>query len=243
MSTLQQQQQQPQQNRSISISTTNNNHQQPTASCTVRSSNSSSRNTLILLILFLNFIFKSYHHHHSSSTDSSSTDPSTDSSSTPSTDPSSDNAFTEECVQIHNKYRSKHGSKPVKSSVELEKIAAKRADKLAKMDKLIHLPQDPNQHFGENLYMIYGSLSNCQIVTKAWYDEFQDFNYDFQNPQYTSNTGHATQVIWAGTQEIGCSQRKFYDQSNRPHQYTVCMYNPPGNMIGDFKNNVLPPSH
>ncbi|KAH7645316.1 cysteine-rich secretory protein-like protein [Dermatophagoides farinae] len=154
-----------------------------------------------------------------------------------------DDLFTKECVYSHNEYRKKHrDTKPVISSKELSKVAATRAEKLVQIDRLEHLPQNNNDHYyGENLYMIYGGYSDCHTVTKSWYQEFDDENYDFQNPKYDGKTGHATQVIWYDTTRIGCAQRSFQSGGHYPKQYTVCMYDPAGNMIGRFKENVFPP--
>jgi len=37
--------------------------------------------------------------------------------------------------------------------------------------------------------------------TQAWYDEIKYYSYD---GQYTSATGHATQLIWKSSTEVGC---------------------------------------
>ncbi len=67
-----------------------------------------------------------------------------------------------------------------------------------------------------------------------WYEEVN--RYQFDNPIYSKSTGHFTQLIWKTTTEVGCgfavtSDNKIFGVSN---------YNPPGNYVGRFQNNILP---
>ena len=66
-----------------------------------------------------------------------------------------------------------------------------------------------------------------------WYDEIKD--YDFSNPGFGYNTGHFTQVVWKGSKTLGCGI------ATGKYSWVVCRYGPPGNMMGDFPENVLPP--
>lgn len=49
--------------------------------------------------------------------------------------------------------------------------------------------------------------------------------------------GHFTQVIWKGSREIGVG-RAFAEDGLRV--FVVCNYYPAGNVIGRFKENVMP---
>jgi glioma pathogenesis-related protein 2 len=49
--------------------------------------------------------------------------------------------------------------------------------------------------------------------------------------------GHFTQVVWKGSREIGVG-RSFAEGGLRV--FVVCNYYPAGNVIGRFKDNVLP---
>ena len=68
-------------------------------------------------------------------------------------------------------------------------------------------------------------------ATQAWYDEIDD--YDYENPGFSFGTGHFTQVVWKGTQKLGCAE---------VGQFTTCRYEPPGNITnpGYFEANVKP---
>ncbi len=71
-------------------------------------------------------------------------------------------------------------------------------------------------------------------MTESWYNECQ--KYDYHNPSYQPGTGHFTQVVWKGSQEVGFAQAKGASMT-----YAVAMYYPPGNYVGDFDRNVFPP--
>lgn len=71
-------------------------------------------------------------------------------------------------------------------------------------------------------------------MTDSWYNECS--RYDYRNPSFQSNTGHFTQVVWKGSQEVG-----FARATGSSMTYAVAMYYPPGNYIGQFERNVFPP--
>lgn len=50
-------------------------------------------------------------------------------------------------------------------------------------------------------------------------------------------TGHFTQVIWRDSTELGVGMAR----NRNGEVYVVCNYNPAGNFLGSFTENVLPP--
>lgn len=84
--------------------------------------------------------------------------------------------------------------------------------------------------YGENLAIGYGSNT---LAMQAWYDEWTD--YDFAAGQFSTGTGHFTQMVWKESTSVGCAVR---DCSGR--EYLVCEYYPRGNIIGYFTENVFP---
>lgn len=84
--------------------------------------------------------------------------------------------------------------------------------------------------------MISGSSKNYPngAATQAWYDEIKD--YDWENPGFSMDTGHFTQVVWKGTTKVGFG----YAQSQSGDEYVVAEYDPPGNYEGEYEDNVLP---
>eukprot|EP01023_Acetabularia_acetabulum_P038905 TRINITY_DN37279_c0_g1_i1.p1 TRINITY_DN37279_c0_g1~~TRINITY_DN37279_c0_g1_i1.p1 ORF type:complete len:550 (-),score=99.96 TRINITY_DN37279_c0_g1_i1:605-2254(-) len=89
---------------------------------------------------------------------------------------------------------------------------------------------------GENLFLGKGLVFSPEFVVEAWYEEI-DF-YNFNNPGFSSATGHFTQVVWESTSKVGCGE-----VTNCPDgsHIVVCQYRPPGNFVGRFAENVPPP--
>ncbi|MBV6492227.1 MAG: hypothetical protein LDLANPLL_00220 [Turneriella sp.] len=137
--------------------------------------------------------------------------------------------FQKEILQRHNTLRAKHGVAPLKWSTEVEKVAQDWATKIAREDNMRH--RNPNK-YGENIFWMSGREPTGNNVVDAWYNEIKDYNYS--NPGFSMKTGHFTQVIWKGSTELGCGSAR----SARGGVYVVCNYNPPGNYMGRFPENV-----
>ncbi|CAF3299972.1 unnamed protein product [Rotaria socialis] len=71
--------------------------------------------------------------------------------------------------------------------------------------------------------------------TAAWYNEISLYNY--KSPGFSAATGHFTQVVWAGSTQLGIG---IAFTSNNLAAYVVANYFPPGNYLGQFPANVLP---
>lgn len=69
----------------------------------------------------------------------------------------------------------------------------------------------------------------CQI----WYSEIS--NFDFVKPNWSSNSGHFSQMIWKSTKDIGIGLA-----SSNGRFYIVSQYSPPGNILGHFEENISP---
>lgn len=132
-------------------------------------------------------------------------------------------------LQAHNNYRALHGVPAVTWSTTLEASAQAWADTC------------PSGHsssgYGENMAFASYALSP-QNVVDYWYSE--EIYYDYNNPGWSSQTGHFTQVVWKSTTQIGCGCKT--GCSSGWWCVCVCQYNPPGNVIGQFAENVLPPT-
>ena len=130
-------------------------------------------------------------------------------------------------LESHNAYRAMHGAAPLVWSQALAASAQSFADSC------------PSGHsttsYGENLAWI-SSFKPAERVVKFWYDEEPLYNY--KSPGYSFETGHFTQLVWKGTQEIGCGYAK--GCVTRLPNVWVCHYSPAGNYSGQFAENVLP---
>lgn len=143
--------------------------------------------------------------------------------------PQQDNSGARSALSLHNQYRSRHGAGALSWSTELEKVAQDWANKLARENCAMYHSNHPS---GENLGRGYRSINDA--VT-AWYEEEELYNYN--NPGFSSATGHFTQVVWKGTKNLGCA---IATCSNGRKIYS-CNYDPPGNYRGRYEENVSPP--
>ena len=100
-------------------------------------------------------------------------------------------------VKSHKKIREKHGVPPLKFDSKLKQYANRWCNFLAKRDIFKH---SPTKKYGENLYLAVrngkkAALPVTKIVGRAvdrWWNEI--FLYDFENPGFSRDTGHFTQV-------------------------------------------------
>jgi hypothetical protein len=70
--------------------------------------------------------------------------------------------------------------------------------------------------YGANLARASSNLGMSAIVD-LWYDE--EPLYEYNNPGYSYETGHFTQIVWKGTTEIGCGFATGCTTSNWPNPY------------------------
>jgi hypothetical protein len=71
-----------------------------------------------------------------------------------------------------------------------------------------------------------------------WYNQSSNYNYD--KPEFSSNTGSFTQIVWKSTTSIGFGLALGI-KNNMKCAFVVANYSPPGNLIGAFNQNVIKP--
>ena len=105
----------------------------------------------------------------------------------------------------HNYYRAKHQAPNLERLAALDTIAQSYSEKLASLGYLVHSSNTLNGNYiGENLYFGYNAGYLGTKPVDAWYDEIKD--YSFEKSEFTSGTGHFTQVIWKNTKQVGCKE-------------------------------------
>ncbi|SCV04235.1 LAMI_0H14488g1_1 [Lachancea mirantina] len=133
--------------------------------------------------------------------------------------------FQDEILDVHNFLRQKHNSPPLQWSAKLQNYAQNYADQYNCNGILKH----SGAPYGENIALGF----NTTAALYAWYDEIKVYNFD--NPGFSEQTGHFTQLVWKNTSQVGCG--KIYCGSYYG-QYTICNYYSPGNVAGQYRQNV-----
>jgi len=175
---------------------------------------------------------------------SSSTSPfkksnlSTKSSSSSSSSSEDEDDFEEDALKKHNEYRQKHGCPPLKLDKKLCKYAQEWADKLAKENRFDHRS---NSQYGENLYCSWSSNPKKGVsgdkAVESWYDEIKQ--HQFGTEPRSMGTGHFTQVVWKNSKHLGIAKAR----SSSGKIIVVANYEPAGNFIGQYVQNVPAPKN
>jgi uncharacterized protein YkwD len=138
----------------------------------------------------------------------------------------------------HNRYRALHSAPKLIWNTALANSAARWASRCT----FAH--SNTGGAYGENLYVTsQRNAGGAALVdaVKAWYAEIKDYNYN--NPGFSSATGHFTQVVWKASRQLGCAVQDCANiQGFTAGTMVVCQYKPPGNVIGQFPQNVQRPS-
>jgi uncharacterized protein YkwD len=133
-------------------------------------------------------------------------------------------------LDAHNRVRARHCAAPLQWSPQLAQVAQQWANSLRDQGcKFGH----SGGKYGENLAAGTSGTLDGQAVTAMWYDEVKQ--YSFPNGGFSMETGHFTQVVWRQSTQLGCAI-----STCRGMDIWVCEYDPPGNVQGMFRQNVLP---
>ncbi|XP_046414084.1 uncharacterized protein LOC124176607 isoform X2 [Neodiprion fabricii] len=144
--------------------------------------------------------------------------------------------FLDACLEAHNVYRARHGVPPLRINKQMCKSSQDWANILAVKGRLEHRT---NIDYGENLFCMWSSnpknIVSGEEPVNEWYAE--EAQHQYGKEPTTLKTGHFTQVVWRDSSELGIGMAR-----NRNGEiYVVCNYNPAGNFLGSFTENVLPP--
>ncbi|XP_076455129.1 uncharacterized protein LOC143289835 isoform X2 [Babylonia areolata] len=146
--------------------------------------------------------------------------------------------FHKDCLKAHNTKRALHGSPALSLASDLSEHAQKWAEHLASTDSFEHSPCTiGGKRVGENIACRWSSAGadyTGEQVVDQWYEEIKKHNFQSDG---SMGSGHFTQVVWRGSQELGVGKAK----TGKGKCIVVCNYRPAGNMRGAYKDNVLPP--
>lgn len=132
--------------------------------------------------------------------------------------------FTSAILNSTNFFRSEHNATAVTYNSTLSAFAS---DYLAS-DTTCNFAHSGGP-YGENIAL---GCSDAQSCVDAWGDERQ--YYDYNNPGFSEQTGHFTQLVWKNTTAVGCGSKL----CGTSGWFLVCEYWPRGNVIGEFATMV-----
>ena len=140
-------------------------------------------------------------------------------------------------LSYHNAARAAHGAMPMVWDAELAAEAQEWAEFLQSEMRLMHSTTAQRGPTGENLYFASSSdgsseaaIANTDVASRAWYEQEEGlYGYD---GQFSSGTGHFTQMVWKDSCKLGCGYTE---------NFVVCRYSPQGNFLGQFDTKVMPP--
>lgn len=135
-----------------------------------------------------------------------------------------------------NTYRAKHQSPPMTWDPTIATISQHWSYHLLSTGAFQH---SDTANYGENLAQLQGYGSDLvTLYRKAidlWYKEISLF--DFSNPDFSPSTGHFTCLVWVASTSFGMGLT--LDTTTNTVDI-VMNTSPPGNVIGQFAQNVLP---
>ena len=118
---------------------------------------------------------------------------------------------------------------------ELARVAQRLADQCTFDHDCSDCRKVPRFSAGQNLYQSYSTGkegTDWQGAAKSWYDEIDLFHSSIVSSyQFSSSTGHYTQLVWATTDRLGCGVTQFRSGGWNTRLY-VCNYGEAGNFIG-----------
>ncbi|XP_030384452.1 Golgi-associated plant pathogenesis-related protein 1 [Scaptodrosophila lebanonensis] len=136
--------------------------------------------------------------------------------------------FLKDVFAATNKFRAMHGCPALKINEGLNKYAQEWANNLRDRNAMEHRP---NPKYGENIFLSGGMDVTGDLPVEMWYREIHSYN--FEKGEFSPTSGHFTQLIWKSCKEMGSGVARKDDRT-----WVVCNYDPPGNVVGLFKQNV-----
>ncbi|MBF8189725.1 serine protease [Nonomuraea sp. K274] len=142
--------------------------------------------------------------------------------------------FLLDALRSANACRARHHAPPLVMDALLVDYARSRAAARSSYGN----PPPCRGGTGENLFWGAGDgMSAAGDAVTAWYDEVSA--YDWEAPPGPGPSGHFSQLVWKNTTRMGAA-RVSGQGAERHETYIVFVFEPPGNVGGEFAGNVLP---
>lgn len=128
-------------------------------------------------------------------------------------------------LAAHNQARAQVGVGKLEWSAELARIARGHADTLRGQGCRMRHSGAPG--IGENLAWASGQRLSPAEAVRMWVNERRHYDSKRHTCAAGQQCGHYTQVVWAGTNRMGCGVARCGNS-----EVWVCNYAPPGNVVG-----------
>eukprot|EP01025_Chloroclados_australasicus_P015906 TRINITY_DN1774_c0_g1_i1.p1 TRINITY_DN1774_c0_g1~~TRINITY_DN1774_c0_g1_i1.p1 ORF type:complete len:512 (-),score=43.14 TRINITY_DN1774_c0_g1_i1:586-2031(-) len=138
------------------------------------------------------------------------------------------NDLTTDWLSAHNLYRQKHCVQDLSWSASLAIEAQTMADQCGVAN---------NDERSWNLFKSSRNIAQIdpELIVSSWYQAGVDNNLDFSDPIFSKQIAPASKVIWKSSREIGCGIAECSGSV-----YAYCLYDPPGNVLANFKEEITP---
>ena len=145
--------------------------------------------------------------------------------------PQSRDNFAARLLDAHNAERAPYAASPLAWDESLAAAADAYATELAATGRFGHSAPHQRANQGENLWMGSRGAFSLEHMIANWASEKRMFRAgvfpDVSTTGKWQDVGHYSQIIWPGTQRVGCGLR-----SSARTDYLVCRYSGPGNVMG-----------
>ena len=142
--------------------------------------------------------------------------------------------YTDLMLKLHNELRESYNLPLLSKNEELNDMASKYAESLVKNNgKFINTSNIYNGQFvGENVIISESKKAEdvFNVITK------EKNLYNYEENKFSKKAGHFTQMIWKETTDVGIG---FMQDKENNKYYSVILYYPTGNCLGQFKKNVI----
>lgn len=150
--------------------------------------------------------------------------------------PAHADTLSDQALDAHKSARAQYGAGPLTWNDDLAPGAIKHAQKCQ------FKPSDSQGQYGENLYVSTESNAGIQDAVTSWMAESS--KYDYNSPGFSRSTGRFTQVVWKATTQVAvaivsCRAGTIFPMAST---FVVARYTPPGNVAGQFPQNVGRPT-
>lgn len=165
--------------------------------------------------------------------------------------------YAQRVIDHHNIHRANNSAGTVTWDNNLAEIALQ----IANSCNYAHNTQQGGGGYGQNIAAGAPADNITSVISDLFYNgEINNYNglYGQATPDNINDDtafdgyGHYTQIVWKGTNAVGCATVDCTGKGNGPQGlgnvgsdvppfFTVCNYSPPGNYLGDFADNVGEP--